>query len=306
MRAFVTGGQGFVGTWLRRHLQAEGDEVVAPGPEVDVTDGEALCRVLRAARPEALYHLAAASHVGRSWEDPRETFRVNALGTLEVLCALRDLDGPVRTLLVSSSEVYGPVPADEQPVGEDRPVRPLSPYAASKAAAELVGVQAWLGHGQEVVVARPFNHVGPGQRDDFVVAALARRVAEAERSGTEEIAIGNLDAVRDFTDVRDIVRAYRLLVLHGRSGVAYNVCSGVGHRIADVAGSLVSAAEGRLALAVDASLQRPSEVSVLVGSPARLQAETGWAPEVPFEVTLADTLAYWRRMVGGRFGAGEP
>jgi GDP-4-dehydro-6-deoxy-D-mannose reductase len=306
MRAFVTGGHGFVGTWLRRYLEAEGDEVVAPGPEVDVTDAEALRRALQAARPDALYHLAAASHVGQSWEDPRETFRVNALGTLEVLSALRGLERSVRTLLVSSSEVYGPVPAEEQPIGEDRPLRPLSPYAASKAAAELVGVQAWLGYGQEVVVARPFNHVGPGQRDDFVVAALARRVAEAERAGAKEITVGNLEAVRDFTDVRDIVRAYRLLVVHGQSGVAYNVSSGVGRRIADVAGSLVAGADGQLSLVPDPALQRPSEVSVLVGSPTRLSAETGWTPQIPFEVTLADTLSYWRGVVGGRFGPGGP
>lgn len=306
MRAFVTGGQGFVGTWLCRHLESEGDEVVAAGPEVDVTDAEALARALRDAEPDVLYHLAAASHVGRSWEDPGETFRVNALGTLEVLRALRALSRPVRTLLVSSSEVYGPVPADDQPVGEERPLRPLSPYAASKAAAELVGVQAWLGYGQEVVVARPFNHVGPGQRDDFVVAALARRVAEAERSGAKAITVGNLDAVRDFTDVRDIVRAYRLLVLRGRSGVAYNVSSGVGRRIADVARLLAASAQSELSLVVDPALQRKSEVSVLVGSPARLQAETGWVPEVPFEATLADTLAYWREIVGGRSGQGGP
>jgi GDP-4-dehydro-6-deoxy-D-mannose reductase len=306
LRAFVTGAEGFVGRWLCRHLLEAGDEVVRAGVGVDVTDPDQLHRALADAEPDAVYHLAAASHVGESWKEPRETFRVNALGTLEVLAAVRALRRPARTLVVSSSEVYGPVPAELQPVDESRPMRPLTPYAASKAAAELLGVQAALGFGQEVVIARPFNHVGPGQRDDFVVAALARRVATAERVGAEAVTVGNLDAVRDFTDVRDIVRAYRLLIGRGQSGVVYNVCSGVGRRISEVADALVRSTPRALRLLRDPALERSKEVSVLIGSSERLRAETGWAPAIPFEVTLADTLAYWREVVGASPEGGDP
>ena len=226
MRAFVTGGSGFVGTWLRDHLRGAGDEVTAPGPGFDVRDATALRAAMADARPDAVYHLAGLAHVGRSWDEPLEYFAVNAVGTLHVLEAARRCRPVPRVLLVSSAEAYGAVKPEDLPLHEEAPLRPVSPYAASKAAAELLGVQAHVGRGVPVVRARPFNHVGPGQAASFVVPALAGRIVEARRAGGDVLPVGNLSPRRDFTDVRDVVRAYRLLVQRGEAGEVYNVCSG--------------------------------------------------------------------------------
>ena len=191
---------------------------------------------------------------------------------------------------MSSAEVYGAVRPDQLPVGEDAPMLPRSPYAASKAAAELLAVQAHLGHGLPVIRARPFNHVGPGQAPGFVVAALARRVVEAARDGRTTLAVGNLTARRDFTDVRDVVRAYRLLVELARPGQAYNVCSGEDVSIEGVLRRLLDLAGARLEPEPDPRLMRPVDVPVLRGDPARLRAATGWAPEVPLDGTLRAVL----------------
>lgn len=183
MRAFVTGGQGFVGPWLVEHLESCGDGVVVSGPEVDITVPDAIGVAMQASRPDAVYHLAAQSSVGSSWSDVGQTFSVNTLGTVNVLEAAQACAERPRVLLVSSSEVYGAVHPDELPVSEDAPFRPSTPYAASKAAAEMAGIQAWIGRGLEVVRVRPFNHTGPGQQRQFVVPALAHQIIEAaERS----------------------------------------------------------------------------------------------------------------------------
>lgn len=216
MRAFITGGSGFVGRWLEGHLEACGDEVRAPF--VDVTDAQALKAALGEARPDAVYHLAALTHVGDSWDEPEQTFVVNALGTLHLLEAARALDPPPRVLLVCSAEVYGAVQPDELPVNEDQPLRPVTPYAASKVAAEYLGLQAYLAHRLPVLRVRAFNHVGPGQDPTFVVSSLARQIAVTERDGGDRLRVGNLTPRRDFTDVRDVVRAYRMLVERGRPG----------------------------------------------------------------------------------------
>jgi GDP-4-dehydro-6-deoxy-D-mannose reductase len=280
-----------VGRWLVQHLQASGDEVVAADRDLDVTDAPALRDALAAVTPAAVYHLAALSHVGRSWEDPLEVLRVNCLGTAGVLEACRHLADPPRVLVVSSAEVYGSVPADRQPIGEDEPLRPLTPYAASKAAAEMVALQAARGWGLPVVVARPFNHVGPGQSEDFVVPALAARIQAARERGERRIRVGNLSARRDMTDVRDVVRAYRLLVCRGEPGQVYNVCRGEARSVAEIAERLVALAGADLELEVDPALVRPVEVPALIGDPGRLVAATGWQPEVDLDETLRAVLA---------------
>ncbi|HEX2064003.1 MAG TPA: GDP-mannose 4,6-dehydratase [Acidimicrobiales bacterium] len=290
MRAFVTGGHGFVGTWLRRHLVASGDEVVAPGHGFDVTDPATLRPAMGEARPDAVYHLAGLAHVGRSWDEPEEYLRVNALGTLHVLEAARRCQPVPRVLVVSSAEVYGPVRPDEVPVAESAPLRPASPYAASKAAAELLGVQAHLGRGVPVIRARPFNHAGPGQDPSFVVPALARRIVDARRSGDSFVPVGNLAPRRDITDVRDVVRAYRLLVERGQPGEVYNVCSGTEVAIDQLARRMLSLAGADLELKTEPALLRPADVPVLRGDPTRLRAVTGWAPEVALDQTLAAVL----------------
>jgi GDP-4-dehydro-6-deoxy-D-mannose reductase len=297
VRAFVTGGKGFVGTWLLAHLQASGDDVVAVDREVDVTDRRAVAAALEESTPDAVYHLAAHSHVGRSWDDPEAVFRVNALGTLHLLEAARRLSRPPRVLLVSSAEVYGVIPEHRLPADEDTPLAPVSPYAASKVAAEFLGLQAHLAHGLPVVRARPFNHIGPGQHEGFVVPSLAKRIVEARRSGTTRVPVGNLSPRRDLTDVRDVVRAYRLLVEHGVPGDVYNICSGHAVSIAELAARMVELSGGGLELDPDPDLVRPVDVPVLCGAPDKLRAVTRWEPRVEVEASLADVLAEWERRV---------
>ena len=299
MRVYVTGGRGFVASWLRRHLEAEGDEVLGADAEVDVTDAEAITEALVAARPDAVYHLAAFTHVGRSWDDPARVFTINATGTVNLLQAARACPTPPRVLLVASAEVYGQVKPDQLPLSEDAPLAPVSPYAMSKVAAEFAGIQAHLGYGVPVIRARPFNHVGPGQSAEFVVAAFARRLVEAERTGTPSITVGNLSARRDFTDVRDVVRAYRLLVAGGgQPGGVYNICSGQDISIAELAERLVRLSGHGVELVPDPELTRPVDIPVLRGDPRRLHLATGWEPAVPLDQTLSDVLAYWRERAG--------
>ncbi len=294
MRVFVTGGHGFVGKWLRAHLEECGDEVDAPDESVDVTDAEHLGEAVSAWRPDAVYHLAALAHVGESWNDPAEVFRVNALGSLNLLEACRRCPSPPVVLLVGTAEVYGAVRPEELPLTESSPLRPATPYAVSKVAAEFLGLQAHLGYGLPVISVRAFNHVGPGQSPTFAVSALARRVVEAERSGSPTLRVGNLSARRDFTDVRDVVRAYRLLVEKGVPGTVYNVCSGRDVAIEDVARRLLDLAGLDLELSPDPSLQRPVDVPVLRGDASRLRSTTGWSPLIDIDDTLGEVLDDWR------------
>jgi GDP-4-dehydro-6-deoxy-D-mannose reductase len=294
VRAFVTGSRGFVGAWLVPHLRAAGDQVQEAPAGLDVTHAEAVREAVTGAEPEAIYHLAAWSHVGRSWSHPEEVVRVNVLGTLAVLEAARACRGSPTTLLVSSAEVYGRVQPSDLPLDEEAPLRPVSPYAASKVAAEYLGIQAHLAHGLPVVRARPFNHVGPKQSADFVVPAMARRILAAAREGRSAIQVGNLSTRRDFTDVRDVVRAYRLLVVGAEPGQVYNVCSGRDVAIEEVVHRLLALVDADLHLEPDPGLMRPADVAVLRGDPSRLVRATGWRPEVSLDQTLVDVLAEWR------------
>ena len=297
MRALVTGGKGFVGTWLAAHLRAEGDEVCSVDHEVDVTDADAVRAAVIDAAPDAVYHLAAFTHVGKSWSDPGAVLHVNAFGTLRVLEAASACPTPPRVLLVSSAEVYGAVDEADLPVSEQAPLMPVTPYAASKVAAEYLGLQAHLARGLPVVRVRPFNHVGPGQGPGFVVPSLAERIVGAQRTGTTSVGIGNLSARRDLTDVRDVVRAYRLLVEHGEPGQVYNVCSGRALSIRAVAERMLEIADARLELVTDPTLVRPVDVPVVCGDPTRLKQTTAWSPEIDLDRTLADVLDEWRTRV---------
>ncbi|HET9692295.1 MAG TPA: GDP-mannose 4,6-dehydratase [Acidimicrobiales bacterium] len=303
MRLLVTGSSGFVGGWLLAHLAELGDEVVALDERTDITDRAAIRDAVVAAAPDAVVHLAAQASVGSSWGDEGRTFSVNAGGTLNLLDAAAACTPMPRVLLISSAEVYGRVTPDQLPLPESAPMRPVSPYAVSKAAAELLGLQAWLGRGLEVVRARPFNHTGPGQRPDFVVPSLARQVAEAARSGAGALHVGNLSARRDLTDVRDVVRAYRLLVEHGAPGEAYNVCRGSAVGIDDVARRLLELAAVDVPVVVDPERVRPVDIPELRGDPAAIEAATGWRPEIPWDATLGDLLAAWGQPTGPARGA---
>ena len=293
MRALVTGARGFVGSWLTAHLVESGDDVVAIDHEVDVTDGAAVRAAVLEAAPDVVYHLAALTNVAQSWSDPSDVFRVNAIGTLHVLDAARSCPHPPRVLVTSSAEVYGAVPQDLLPVTEEAPLAPVTPYAVSKVAAEYLGVQAHLAHGLPVLRMRPFNHVGPGQSSAFVVSALAERIVEARRNGADSIVVGNLTARRDLTDVRDVVRAYRLLAERGVAGEVYNVCSGRDIAIADVALQMQSLAGVELEFELDPALSRPVDVPVVRGDYTKLREATGWEPTLSLERTLLDVLEQW-------------
>ena len=303
MRALVTGADGFVGTHLVAHLHEQGDDVIESA--TDITDRDALVRAVGEAIPEVVYHLAAQADVGGSWANPIDTVRVNVEGTVNLLDAAR-LAGAQRVLAVTSADIYGVVDESDLPLTESAPIRPVSPYAASKAAADLMCVQAGLGYGLDVVRARSFNHLGPGQSDRFVASAIASRIVHNERSGGTELRVGNLDARRDFTDVRDVVRAYRALIEHGRPGEAYNVCSGVDRPVHELVDSLVSMARAPMSLVPDPELLRPADLKVLRGDNTKLVADTGWQPEIALEFTLRDLLEFWRLHAEGASTPGLP
>jgi len=297
MRALITGASGFVGHHLRRHLEECGDDVVVTDRAtdgVDILDAAALLELFRTTQPTVVYHLAGASDVGGSWSTPQATFRANAEGTLNVLWAAREARSD-RVLTVGSADVYGKVTAEDLPITEDHALRPVSPYASSKVAADYVALQAYLGHGQHVVRARPFNHLGPGQTDRFVAPALAGRVAQNERSGESVVRVGNLSPQRDFTDVRDVVRAYRLLIESGRAGEVYNVCSGRAIAVQELAERFIGMSTIPMRLEADPELQRSVDIPVLLGDNTRLRTDTGWKPEIPMEQTLTDLLDDRRR-----------
>lgn len=291
MKVLVTGAAGFVGRHLSAHLEACGDVVAGidlhDGP--DLLDAEGVRAAIADVGPDAVYHLGGWSDVGASWDEPRTAFRVNAEGTLNVLEACRAAQ-VARVLVVSSADIYGPVPPERLPIRETHDLNPITPYAASKIAADYLALQAFRGYGTAVVRARAFNHLGPGQTTRFVAPALAERIARNERDGLDEVPVGNLTPRRDFTDVRDVVRAYRLLIEHGRAGEAYNICSGRDLAIAELAERMVAMSTRAMRLAPDPALQRPVETPVLRGDATKLHEATGWQPEVPLERTLTDIL----------------
>jgi GDP-4-dehydro-6-deoxy-D-mannose reductase len=300
VRAVVTGASGFVGRHLVEHLCASGDDVVGldrSDGSGDITDRAAIAASIAGAAPDVVYHLAGWSDVGGSWTEPVEVLRLNAEGTLNVLLGCAEA-GVERVIAVSSADIYGVVREDELPLTEHAELRPVTPYAASKVAADFLALQAWLGGGLGVVRARAFNHLGPGQSTKFVAPALADRIARNELDGRDEVPIGNLSPRRDFTDVRDVVRAYRLLAERGAPGEVYNVCSGSMIAVADLADQLIALAAHPMHLTRDPALERPIDIPVLLGDNTKLRKATGWAPEITIEQTVADLLADMRHRVG--------
>jgi GDP-4-dehydro-6-deoxy-D-mannose reductase len=294
-RVLVTGGSGFAGRHLIAACRADGDEVSSASRHegVDLLDAGAARGAVAAARPDVVFHLAARAHVGASWEDPEGTLRDNLALTRNVLDAVRAEAPEATVLAVSSSEVYGP--PQQLPVGEDAGLRPQSPYAVSKAASDLLAGFYADAHGLRVIRARAFNHAGPGQEPTYAIASFSRQTAAALEAGADALRIvtGRADTRRDYTDVRDVVRAYRLLAARGEPGV-YNVASGVSRSAQELLAALAQIAGLPLEHSVDPALLRPNEVAELRGSADRLRAATGWRPEIPIEQTLADTVAAWR------------
>jgi len=315
MRAVVTGVSGFVGGHLAEHLVAQSDLVVGLSMSgrwpaelahlgksmrierfdlVEQGEGD-LADLLRRKQAEVIYHLAAQSNPQQSLADPRGTWSLNLGGSLNLLEAVKTSGQKPRVVLVSSGVCYGNPPPEFIPVREDCPLRPNNPYAASKAAVDLLGIQHYLAHGTDVVIVRPFNHAGPRQSPRYVLAALALQVAEVESGHRECLEIGNLDIVRDFTDVRDVVRAYRLLARDGKPGEIYNLGSSQGTKNTDALEHLRSQANTPVPVRVDAARLRPVDQPLLVADASKLRTAVGWEPRYTIEQTLDNMLEFCRR-----------
>jgi GDP-4-dehydro-6-deoxy-D-mannose reductase len=313
MRILVTGVTGFAGSWLAEALAAGGrDEVVGVargsrwpdecthlGARVelracDLCDGTQVEALLREVRPERIYHLAGYPHVGQSFQEPEAAWQGNLTATRTLYEAVVRWDGRPRILAVGSGLIYGDPERPDQVFDEDSPLRPTSPYSASKAAADLVGFQFWRGHGLEIVRARPFNHIGPRQSPQFAVASFARQLADI-RAGRRPplIETGDLRAERDLTDVRDVVEAYRLLMDRGEPGSAYNVGSGESLSMQAVLDRLVALAGVAVTVRPRSDLLRQADTSRILVNADRLRARTGWRPRHSLQQTLEDTLQYW-------------
>ena len=317
-RILITGVTGFVGSHLAewtlrnrkdevfgtRRWRSRTENIDGIGPrlrllECDLRDGGAVERLLRDVRPDHVYHLAAQSFVPASWSAPSETMDTNVHGELNLLEAIRTLKLRTRLLVAGSSEEYGLVHPRETPITEENPLRPLSPYAVSKVAQDLLAWQYFRSHGIHTIRTRAFNHTGPRRGEVFVTSNFAKQVAEAEAGKRPPVlSVGNLDAQRDFVDVRDVVRAYALLMQKGEPGEVYNVATGKAWRIREVVRLLVGHARVPMRVVVDRSRLRPSDVELLVGDSTKLRRRTGWRPQIPFSRTLADLLEYWRQRVG--------
>lgn len=308
MRILITGADGFVGPHLVSKLRSEEPSAeiwrlvwdADPGDDpraarVDLREPGPLAALLDRVRPDVVYHLAAASSVATSWTEPDACFSVNARGTANLLVAAGELDPLPLVVAVTSGEAYG----DTGPGGrarEDAPLRPRSPYALSKAAQDGLLASSAV----PAVRLRPFLHTGPGQGDRFALPSFARRIAEAELGlRPPRLEVGNLDAVRDVTDVRDVTRAYRMAADRRLAGGVFNVASGAGHRVGDLLGILLGVARRPIEVVQNAERLRPADVPHLVGDPGRFEEATGWRPKIPLEQTLSDLLSWWRERLGG-------
>lgn len=293
MRVLVTGARGFVGRHVVAELERRGAETIAVDRgDADVCDASAIATIVAGARPDAVVHLAAQPRVAASFADPLGTFRTNVLGTVVLLEAVRAHAPRTRVVVASSAEVYGAPGAEELPLVETARLAPINPYGASKVAQEAVALQYWRGFGLDVVVTRVFNAIGPGQSIDFALPGFAAQLAAMARGEAAPVLrVGNLDAERDFTDVRDVARAYAALVEHGEPGGVYNICSGTVLSIREALDRLVAASGLEVRSEVDASRRRPSDAPRLAGDSSRLTAATGWRPEISLDRTLAELFA---------------
>lgn len=298
-KLLATGHRGFVGSAFREFLQSHGDAPATWCPlsrESDLLDPAQMRAMIEDHRPDWVVHLAAQSHVPQSWSDPAHTLQVNVCGTANLLNALSESGFSGRLLYVSSADVYGAVPQSALPVVDGAALAPLNPYASSKVAAEVLCRQWARTRQLDVVIARPFNHTGPGQRPEFALPGFAREIA-AIKLGRQppQLLAGDLDVTRDFLDVRDVVSAYLALLERGQSGHTYNVCSGREVHLADALRRLMALAGVQAAIAADPARFRPSEQRRVYGSHAKLTADTGWVPHIPLDQTLQQLLDHWIR-----------
>jgi len=320
MNVLITGITGFAGSHLAEYIFAHHPDVEVHGivrwrsrmdniahlvrdgkvhlHEADLKDMISLRKMLAEARPDRIFHLAAQSFVPASWRLPAETFMINAVGQVNLFEAVLAEKLEPRIQIAGSSEEYGMVHPDEVPMKETNPLRPLSPYAVSKVAQDLLGYQYWQSYRLHVVRTRGFNHTGPRRGDVFVTSNFARQIARIEKGQVEPvIRVGNLEAKRDFTDVRDTVRAYWLALEKGDPGDVYNIGSGTTISMKDMLGILLSHSPAKVEVRVDPDRLRPSDVQILYADPSKFHAKTGWVPKIPLQTTLKDLLDYWRTRV---------
>ena len=315
MKVLITGITGFAGSHLADYLLAEQAGVEVFGTyrwrsrrdniahldgkvtllECELRDYHSVHTTMARAEPDLVFHLAAQSFVPTSWNSPADTLSANVLGQTHLFEAARALGLDARFQIACSSEEYGLVLPDEVPISEQNPLRPLSPYAVSKVAQDYLGYQYFQSYGLKVVRTRGFNHTGPRRGEVFVTSNFAKQVAEIEAGVRPPvIQVGNLESIRDFTDVRDMVRAYYLAVTKARPGEAYNIATGHGIRIRRVLDMLLERARVEVRIETDPARLRPSDVEILIGDSSKFRADTGWEPRYAFEQTLTDLLDYWR------------
>ncbi len=317
MKALITGATGFVGSHLCEYLVPQGDEVhgtfvfdeeLALFPSAirdsvtlhrcDLRDAEQMRNVVNTVRPDRIYHLAAISSVQRSWEGREKVLRINLFGGLNLLEAVREFCPESRVLMISSGEVYGKVPEGLQPIAENRPLHPINPYAASKASQEMFCYQYIHTYQLPVVMVRPFNHSGPRQALNFVCPDFAHQIAEIEQGLRAPLMlVGNLEARRDFSDVRDIVRAYHLAIEQCPVGISMNIASGRAWSIQEVLNTLLQISTVSIQVKKDPDRLRPADVSLLLGDASQFHQHTGWHTEIDFHDTLESVLNYWRQRV---------
>ena len=318
MKVLITGITGFAGSHLAEMLLAENVEVVGTYRarsrmdtlsqsvisqiklvECELKDSGSVKSMLDNIRPDGIFHLAAQSFVPTSWNAPADTLNNNIIGQLNILEAMKELkltDTPIQ--IACSSEEYGMVYEDEVPIKETNPLRPLSPYAVSKVAQDLMGYQYSQSYGLRVIRTRAFNHTGPRRGEIFVTSNFAQQIVRIEKGCQDPvIRVGNLEAKRDFTDVRDTVRAYWLLLQKGEAGDVYNIATNTTIAIKDLLDMLLGLTDADIKVEVDPARLRPSDVPVLLGDYSKLHGLTGWKPEIPFKQTLDDLLAYWREKI---------
>ena len=315
LRALITGIAGFAGSHLAEHLLAETDWEVWGTIHrtahnvrhlqdqvnlryVDLRAPAKVTDLLQEVRPDRVYHLAGQSYVPASWDDPWRTFETNVRSQVNLIEAILTAGLTPRVLVVASDQEYGAITGDDLPLDEDTPLRPASPYAVSKVAQDMLGLQYHLNYDLFIVRVRPFNHIGPRQRSEFVAPAFARQLAEIEAGLRPPVVrVGNLDARRDFTDVHDIVRAYFLALERGEAGAVYNIGAGQSHSIRELLDTLLDLSTVQVTVEQDPDRMRPSDVPEVICDAAKFCAQTGWAPQVPFHESLHSVLNYWRQHV---------
>src|SRR3990167_4854422 len=314
MKALITGITGFVGSHLAEHLLARGDEVYGTMRwrsrmdninhiknkikfiETYIRDSYSIEKAIMSVEPDVIFHLAAQSFVHTSFHAPQETLSTNIIGTVNLLEAVRNSDCDPVIQIAGSSEEYGLVHPDETPIKETNPLRPLSPYGVSKVAEDRIAFQYHKSYGLKTVITRAFNHEGPRRGDVFATSNFAKQIAEIEKGVKQPVMfVGNLNASRDFTDVRDVVRAYALAVQKCDYGEAYNICSGKMWKISEVLDMMLSMTDRKIEIRQDPARMRPSDVEILLGDATKFNKKTGWKPQIPFEQTLLDVLTYWRQ-----------